>query len=620
MAKLSAEQFKKKYGQAGLDKFSNQRKESGGFVNRLKETGRDIKETGSAIKSTIASTRTRIGEAKSARARGEQGLARTFGQVVGSVAGGISSGIGDVTIGAGKALLPQGAEDAVKSGVGKTAQAIIPIAQKVDSALGQPIGTMMSKYKNLDPKSKRDVDALFGIGSLALDVATLGLGKKAGGAVVKEGKAVAKTALGGLDGGGGIGGAIRGARTAVGEGISTVSKRLETPISATKQIGSEIADRFPRAIGRVKESAGEAITRGTKIKESAVEVGNAVKAKLDDRFINTIAEVDDTTRKAFKKVVNIAEETPKTIGMKKQPSLVSGELAVEQFDIVNKQRETIGEALGAKVKELSKTAKVNVEDSVTQLDDVLTSQGINITKNKAGKTIFDFKNSKFTTAERNKIKELYTLATEGGNNLSPLQIRGKDQLFSKLQRESSMDTIGKIMVETADGNQSLFGVFRDIFSGKLDTLSSEIRGLNKQYRDLSLMVDDVNKSILKSPNFNAIKSADPAEFAKVNLRRIFGEAQSSPAFEAIANQMDELARNLGYTGATPKQVADFAQELRKLYPESIPKAGFTGGIKTGVKSAIGDLAGNVLKAGAPNLKDQRKALKELLDFYLKETN
>lgn len=636
MAILTPEQFKQKYGQAGLDQFSNQKQEAGGFINRIKETGRDLMETGSALKDTFTSTNTRIGEAKQAYNQGEQGFARTLGQNVGLAAGGLSRGLGEAFIGAGKAVLPQEAEDAIKSGLTTSIQYIAPIAQKVDEFVGKPVGTFMKNYQNLDPKTKRDVDALFGVASLGVDIATFGAGK-----AVKEGvetgiKTGIKTGTGIASGvGGAVAGGVGKARTAIGQGvsrigetrlgegvsrgISAVGDRFATPIAATKQVGTELAERVPRAIERVKESSGEAIARGTKIKESVAEVGNAVKAKLDDRIINTIAEVDDATRQAFKRVVDIAEETPKTIGLKKQPSIVSGELAVEQFNTINKQRKTIGEALGEAVSKLSKTTKVNVEDSIRQLNDVLASQGITITKNKAGKLIFDFRSSKFTTAERNKIKELYTLATEGGKNLSPLQIRGKDQLFSKLQREAAMDVIGKIMVETADGNQSLFGIFRDIFSGKLDTLSPAIRGLNKQYRDLTLMIDDVNKSILKTPNFNAIKSADPAEFAKVNLRRIFGEAQSSPVFEAVANQMDALARTLGYKGATPKQVADFAQELRKLYPESIPKAGFTGGISTGVKSALGDLVGGVLKAGAPNLADQRKALKELLDFYLKKT-
>ena len=56
------------------------------------------------------------------------------------------------------------------------------------------------------------------------------------------------------------------------------------------------------------------------------------------------------------------------------------------------------------------------------------------------------------------------------------------------------------------------------------------------------------------------KSADQAEFAKVNLRRIFAENQSSAVYEDIVNQMDDWARVLGYTDASPKEIMDFSNE------------------------------------------------------------
>ena len=73
--------------------------------------------------------------------------------------------------------------------------------------------------------------------------------------------------------------------------------------------------------------------------------------------------------------------------------------------------------------------------------------------------------------------------------------------------------------------------------------------------------------------------------------------------------MDKYSRGLGYKGASPKDVAEFAQEMRKLFPETIPKTGFSGGIKTG----LGDLIETVSKAGTPNYADRQKALRNLLD-------
>lgn len=378
--------------------------------------------------------------------------------------------------------------------------------------------------------------------------------------------------------------------------------------SGVGQVISDVAERVPRAINRGKEFLQENVERAKKIKNSTPEVKNAIKANLDERIINTVSEADDVTKQAYKKVVDLFEETPNTIGAKTQPSKISGDLASEQFDLISKHKESIGQQLGDKTKELSKIQSVNMADSYGAIDDVLSSQGIIPQATPKGVKL-DFSGSKFTPAERTKIQQLYDLATEGGDNLSPLQIREKDQLFSKLKRESNFEGIGDLMVETTDGVKSMFNVMRDIYSSKLDTLSPEIRKLNSEYRRLSQITDDIESSIFKTPNFNATQSTDPAEFAKVNLRRIFGEAQSSPAFEAVADQMDSVSRLLGYENATPKQVAEFAEYLRKLYPEAVPKTGFQGGIKAGVSNIVETIS----KVGAPNKQDQRKALLELLN-------
>lgn len=374
------------------------------------------------------------------------------------------------------------------------------------------------------------------------------------------------------------------------------------------QVVSDIAERVPRAISRGKEFIQENAERAKKIKNSTPEVKNAYKANLDERIINTVTEADDVTKQAYKKVVDLFEETPNSISAKTQPSKISGDLASEQFDLISKQKKNIGEQIGAVTDKLSKTRSVDMVDAYQSIDDILTSQGVNPELTKKGVKL-NFSGSKFTPAERTKIQQLYDLATEGGDSLSPLQVREKDQLFSKLKRESNFEGIGDLIVSTPEGNKSMFNVMRDIYSSKLDTLSPEIRALNSEYRKLSQITDDIESSIFKIPNFNATKLLDPAESAKVNLRRIFGEAQSSPAFEAVANEMDAISRSLGYENATPKQVAEFTEYLRKLYPEAVPKTGFQGGIKAG----ISDVIETISKAGTPNAKDQRKALIELLN-------
>jgi len=197
--------------------------------------------------------------------------------------------------------------------------------------------------------------------------------------------------------------------------------------------------------------------------------------------------------------------------------------------------------------------------------------------------------------------------------LTPAQIYRKDKLFSQLKRESNLSDVGDILVPSADGGTvSLFDEFKKVFADTLDANSPKnIRALNKQYRQYATMTEAIEDTLLKGggnlENIPLLKT-NPAEFAKVNLRRIFGEAGSSPAFEAVADAMDIASRGLGYKGASPKAVAEFAQEMRKLFPEITPKTGFSGGIK----ASLAGVADTVLKAGAPELIDQQRALINLL--------
>jgi hypothetical protein len=434
-------------------------------------------------------------------------------------------------------------------------------------------------------------------GKGAVETATPGLGTLVGGLV--------PVGIRGLQAGvGALKAPASKALSATGKTISNVLPESQT-IQGVKQTATDITERVPRFITRQKENIAEKAIKAQAIKKASTPaVAKALKSELPEKFINTATQADEPTKAAYRKVIEMAEEVPSSVGVKRNPTIVGGELSGEQYDIIDKQRQKIGEAIGEQVKVLGlNNAKVDMRVGLAQVDDVLKQQGIKV--GGEGKLVFT---GKYTPAERSRIQELYTMAHEADEVLTPVQIRDMDQLFSKLQRETRMEGIGDLRVDVNGENTSMFRVFRDIYANQLENLSPELRKLNTQYRNLITLTDDIEDSIIKTPNFNVTKTTDPAEFAKVNLRRIFGEAQSSPAYEAIADEMDTIARQLGYTGAKPKEVAAFAQELRELYPEITPRTGFSGGIKAG----IGDIIEKVLSAGEVSPKDKQNALKMLL--------
>lgn len=160
----------------------------------LKEAVEDVGQTFGAIKKTAQDTAKKIIAPVRAMEAGEQGVLRTFGQSVGAAAGGISRGIGDVFTGAVKTALPQQAETTIKD----TIAYVMEKMAEVDKALGNPVGSLYEKYQTLSPKTKRDVEAVLGIGSLATDIFGAGVTKKAGQEAVEQsaklGSKTAKTA------------------------------------------------------------------------------------------------------------------------------------------------------------------------------------------------------------------------------------------------------------------------------------------------------------------------------------------------------------------------------------------------------------------------------------------
>jgi len=557
---LTQEQFKQRYGQEGLDAFKspaeiNTPQEKPGFFSRA---GTALKERFGEVKKTFGET-----------ARGEISPVETGVRLVGDVAG----GVGDVV---GAALSPQVEKLAQKEWAKPAFEALAGGMEKYE------------EWKNSSELNRRTAEVLEGVVNIA-DLAGISAGAKA--TVKTTAKVAGKVAK------------------EVADTVGDVARGVKSTGIAQKT--TELVERVPRVIGRAKESLGESKLKAGKIRESSPSVQKAYKANLDERIINTVVQADEPTKQAYKQMVDIAEESSDVLKIKKKPSSIAGDVASRQYKLIEKQRKNIGEQMNEATKKLSKDRSISMEDGFRQADDILGSQGIKINYTKKGAKL-DFTGTKFTPSERTRIQELYSLAVEGGNKLSPNQVHLKDQLFSKLQRESRMEGVGDIMVETAEGNKSLFNVFRDIYSNKLDEVFPEIKDLNKQYREIKTLLDDIEGSITKGGNFEVVKSTDPSVFAQTNLRRILSDAQSAGSYSEIVKKMDEFARTLGYEGAKADELILFAEELKKLYPDTISKTGFSGGISTGIKSATLDLIGGILKTGTPNLKDQQKALRELL--------
>lgn len=390
--------------------------------------------------------------------------------------------------------------------------------------------------------------------------------------------------------------------------VSNVAERaMESDIvSVAVQTGKELAERVPRFIGKAQEGLEEAGERVTRLRQADEPTKFAIKSGLPDKYINTIEAADEPTLKAYREMVEIAGKEADKIGVKVRPESVAGNAVGDQYKLFTQGKRGVGEAIGEYADNLSKKGSVSVLDQQRTMRNVLFDNGVK--PDVSGKLQFT---GKFTPAERKRMQELYDLSTEAGENMTARQVYDMDQLFSKLQRESRFDGVGDILVDTPQGKMSLFRVFRDIYSNKLDEFGSEIKDLNRQYRNYATLQDDLEKSIIKSGNFEVTKGMDDAEFAAINLKRIFGEGAYTPAYRQIYDELDTVSRELGYTGARADDLEAFALEIRDIY-DATPR----GGLEGGISASIGGMVDKVMDVGAPTVEDQQKALQQLIDSKL----
>jgi len=129
----------------------------------------DVKQIGTDIATSFRERRAIVQEAQSAQARGDQGGGSTLFQTAGQGASLVSDVFGSIIKGGVKAILRQGAEDSIKQGIQSVAGPVVN---------SDMVESIITKYKSLDDETKRNLEGALGLGTLAVDVATLGVGKK----------------------------------------------------------------------------------------------------------------------------------------------------------------------------------------------------------------------------------------------------------------------------------------------------------------------------------------------------------------------------------------------------------------------------------------------------------
>lgn len=554
----------------------------------LSDIPSDLKEGFLGVGEDLYKRGEKVAEAGEARMRGEQGFVRTAFQQLGQVAGGVGDIVGRGVTTAGKLFTTQKAEDEISADVAKIAQdtGIVDAYKKLQA------------YKEANPGKGRDIDAGLGILELALDRFGIGKAAKLTDRVTDAaGTAVDTTKQ-----------TVRGAVDAVSDiklpNVPNVAPGLT-------QGAKDLAERVPRAISNVQEGIQDRALRAQRIADAPPAVRPAIKANVPDNTITLVTSSDAPTQRAMRQMLDVAESGERGA----RPSRVAGDAVARQYKIIDNKRKEVGKALEDAINDLP-DATVDMRLAYKQLDDVLAENGIRVTKDGA----LDFSQSSLPTQQRTAVQRLYGLTKEAGDTMDARMVHAKDRMFSAQKRtDMKTDMLDDIRINVNGESKSIYDTFRDIYRNQLDNLDDgRIRAINKDYAILRNTLDEADNSIFKTSRTRGIE-LDPEASAMVNLRRLEGDALSTPYFQEVAKRLDSTSRVLGYEGAKPSDLITFAEDLRAIYPDTVPKAGFQGSIRTAIKPGLLDIADKVVSAGAPGVKDQQKALRSMIDDLLKQS-
>lgn len=298
----------------------------------IKETGQDIAQVGSGIKQRINERIDKVQAIEAAGNAGQQGDFRSGTQMIGQGAGAVSDVIGEVVKGGIKAVLPQKAETALKTGVENVVGAVTKI---------EPVQNLLQKYEELkqtNPALARDIDSAIGFASLASDIA--------GGGAAKQGATAG----------------ARTAKTVGGDIIETVAKKVDdiTPNVNIPSRGEVVDTLLPLdAPDNIKTSLNPFLTN-TKSKISVPTSKGYVLKTIDKITPEEKALVQKQTSDLYTQMKDAAETFKVDRRDNFSPLEIVGKNTDKELSKVNNIRKTTGAVMGEIEKSL-KNEVVNIQ-------------------------------------------------------------------------------------------------------------------------------------------------------------------------------------------------------------------------------------------------------------------
>lgn len=227
-----------------------------GLQSKPSDLGGDVKEMYQDLGNTVSST---VKGVKDIATDPDFNIQQKSMGILGKLAGGVSSAVGDLTIAAGKAALSQEGENAIKG-----------IVQKIASGISETevAKDVVDWYGNLNKDDKLVVDSAGGMAALMADVFTAGVASKAAKPITE--------------------GVVKGVEMAA-EATKTGAKALGTSVDAAQE-----ARRVAR-LAKQEEKVNEAVGRIIQGKPEDIPQAKKALMELDTEGVSTYKDLNTRT-------------------------------------------------------------------------------------------------------------------------------------------------------------------------------------------------------------------------------------------------------------------------------------------------------------------------------------
>lgn len=543
----------------------------------------DVSQIGTDIKSSISKRAGNIQEIRKAEEAGQSGLRSGF-QSFGQTLGGAGDIIGSVFKGVVKAVLPQEAETAIKTGIQKVATPVVE---------SDVVKRVITKYNSLDPALKRDIDASLGIASFGSEV----VGGVAGAKALKQ-----------------------GLKTGVKAGVSATKKVtqfggqvLKPAIGATKKVVGgvkDIAEITARGASKIPGRIATNVDEGrsvlqalkalpTKTAQTAVQSGIDIS---DVKFISQIPTSQKNAAKAlFSATKKFTSGTSKT-----NPIELVGKPITDRINQLKSSVGKIGQKLGQASEKLGTVSNKELTPMILEsLKKVPGLRGLKMNS----KGILDFSDtniaSSLSLSDQKVIQKIFTTAVKSGTGKQKHLLR--QELFEILGgKKKSLTNM------TATQDQAFQAVRRGL-SDVLDTKNSLYKSLNAEYAKTLQPLNDIERFL----KLNKLAGAsDDILNMKAGLiaRRLTSNAVSNPEIRNVLRMLDNVTKVPGKTSINVETLQDFFNILDKYYPIT-GKTTLQGQLTAGIEKARGlkdVLAQTAERVAGKTDAVKRKAFEDLI--------